>query len=77
MNPLYDQFFNPQYVNASYFHQLQQQQHDLEQQQEIRNIVKAIHDYFDVARKISPEYQQAAFNACVAAVFAEINRGKG
>ena len=35
------------------------------------NAVKAIHDYFDAARKIAPEYQQMAFDACIAAVVAE------
>jgi len=54
-NPLYDQMFNPQYVNRQYLQQLQIQ-HDYEQRQEIANAVKAIHDYFDAARKIEPQY---------------------
>ncbi len=74
MNPLYDQFFNPQYANAEYLCQLQWQQHDAEQRREIANIVKAVHDYFDAARKITPEYQQMAFNACIAAVVAEMSK---
>lgn len=74
MNPLYDQFFNPRYANVEYLRQLQLQQQDAEQRREITNIVKAIHDYFDAARKITPEYQQMAFDACIAAVVAEMNR---
>jgi len=35
--------------------------------------VKAIHDYFDAARKIAPEYQQMAFDACIAAVVEKMN----
>lgn len=73
MNPLYDQLFNPQYANQAYLQQLHWQQHDAEQRREIANIVKAVHDYFDAARKITPEYQQMAFNACIAAVVEEMN----
>ena len=74
MNPLYDQFFNPQYANVDYLRQLQWQQRDAEQRWEITNIVKAIHDYFEAARKITPEYRQMAFDACIAAVVEEMNR---
>ena len=68
MNPLYNQLFNPQYANQDYLQHLHWQQHDTEQRQEIMNAVKAIHDYFDSARKIAPEYQQMAFDACITAV---------
>ena len=67
MNPLYNQLFNPQYANQDYLQHLHWQQHDTEQRQEIMNAVKAIHDYFDSARKIAPEYQQMAFDACITA----------
>ena len=77
MNPLYDQFFNPQYANAEYLRHLQWQQHDAEQRREIANIVKAVHDYFDAARKITPEYQQMAFNACIAAAVEEMSKRNG
>lgn len=75
LNPLYNQLFNPQYANQDYFQQLHWQQHDAEQRNEIINAVKAIHDYFDAARKITPEYQQMAFNACIAAVVTEMDKG--
>ena len=94
MNPLYNQLFNPQYANQAYLQQLHWQQHDAEQRQKIMNAVKAIHDYFDAARKIAPaeqaatgtydstqrliiesEYQQMAFDACIAAVVAEMSKG--
>ena len=59
MNPLYDQMFNPQYVNQDYLYQLKQrEQHALEQRQEIAKAVKALHDYCAAARKITQEYQQ-------------------
>ncbi len=74
MNPLYDQLFNPQYANQAYLQQLQRQQYDAEQRREILNAVKAIHDYFDAARKITPEYQQVAFDECIMAVMTELAR---
>ena len=77
MNLLCSQLFNPQYANETYLRQLQWQQHDAEQRREIISIVKAIHDYFDAARKIAPEYQQMAFDACIAAIVAETNKWNG
>lgn len=77
MNPLYDQMFNPQYVNQDYLYQLrQQEQHAWEQRQEIAKAVKALHDYCAAARKITPEYQQEAFYACAAAVLEEMNTNR-
>ena len=77
MNPLYDQMFNPQYVNQDYLYQLKQrEQHALEQRQEIAKAVKALHDYCAAARKITPEYQQEAFYACAAAVLEEMNTNR-
>ena len=72
MNPLYDQLFNKQYVNTSYLQQLQLHHH-AEQQAEISKAVKALHDYFDAARKIEPDYQQQAFQACATAILEEMN----
>lgn len=74
MNPLYNQLFNPQYVNPDYLHQLQQQKYDAEQRQEIAKAAKAIHDYFDAARKIDPQYQQMAFASCIAAALEEMQK---
>jgi hypothetical protein len=77
MNPLYDQMFNPQYVNQDYLYQLrQQEQHAWEQRQEIAKAVKALHDYCAAARKITPEYQQEAFYACAVAVLEEMNTNR-
>ena len=73
MNQWYGQMFNPQYVNYTYLQQMQMQ-HDFEQRQEIAKAVKAIHDYFDAARKIEPQYQEMAFGACIEAVLAEMQQ---
>ncbi len=45
---------HPQYANQAYLQQLHWQQRDAELRREIANIVKAVHDYFDAARKIAP-----------------------
>ena len=73
MNPLYDQFFNPQYVNNTFLQTMQQQHHN-EQIIETEKAVKAIHDYFDATRKIAPEYQQEAFRRCIIAVLEEMEK---
>lgn len=75
MNPIYSQIFNPQYTNETYARQLQWKRHDAEQRQEIVNIMKALHDYFDAARKIAPEYQQMALDACISVIIEEISKG--
>lgn len=74
MNPLYDQLFNPQYVNISYLRQIEQQQHVFEQRQEIAKAVQAIRDYCAAARKIDPEFQEEAFRACIIAVLQETGK---
>ena len=75
MNQLYEQLFNPQYVNEEYIRQqLRYQQYREEQQEEIAKAVKAIHDYFDAARKIAPEFQNEAFFQCVVAALEEMNK---
>ena len=74
MNPLYDQMFNPQYVNEEYVRQLNYQKFQHEQQKEIANAVKAIHDYCDAARKITPDFQSEAFYQCAMAVIEEMNK---
>lgn len=74
MNPLFDQLFNLQYAKVDYLRQFQCQQHDIQQRQEIINIVKSIHDYFNAARRIAPEYQQIAFDACIMAIVEEMRK---
>ncbi len=41
------------------------QLHHIEQQENIMHIRKAISDYCDAARKVSPDYQQIALKACI------------
>jgi len=41
------------------------QQHHAEQQKNIVEMRKAIQDYYEAARKVSPEYQQIAIDQCL------------
>ena len=41
------------------------QQYHTEQQKNIVEMRKAIRDYFEAARKVSPEYQQMAIDQCL------------
>lgn len=75
MNPLYDQLFNPQFVNNAFLQTIQQQ-HQNEQNMEIEKAVKAIHEYFDATRKIAPEYQQEAFRRCIKGVLEEMGKNR-
>lgn len=74
MNPLFDQVFNQQNINQNYTQQIQANQHHTEQCQEIAKAVKAIHDYCSAARKISPEYQQAATWEILNAIAVEMSQ---
>ena len=73
MNIFCNQMFNPQYVNPDYYHELQRQQYEFDQQKEIVNAVKAIHDLCEAVKKIDANHQQQAVNACVLQLAKELN----
>ena len=73
MNTFCNQMFNPQYVNPDYYHELQRQQYEFDQQKGIVNAVKAIHDLCEAVKKIDANHQQQAVNACVLQLAKELN----
>ena len=73
MNTFYNQMFNQRYVNPDYYHELQRQQYEFDQQKEIVNAVKAIHDLCEAVKKIDANHQQQAVNACVLQLAKELN----
>ena len=73
MNTFYNQMFNPQYVNAEYYRQIEQQQYETKQDKEIAKAVKAIHDLCEAVKKIDANHQQQAFNACLFELAKEMN----
>ena len=50
------------------------QQHQVEQQKNIVEMRKAIRDYCEAARKVSPEYQQIAIDQCLQEIVIQASR---
>ena len=66
--------FNPQYVNPQYYQAniLQIQQYNAEQDKEVFNAVKAMHDLIEATKKLDEYHQKIAFNACLAEIAKEM-----
>ena len=56
--------FNPVYMNSEYLQQLERQRNEIEQNQKIAEMVKAVKDLCEASRHIQPEYQERAMAAC-------------
>lgn len=59
--------FNPQYVNQSYYNQIQTQiaQRNFQQKQEVANAMKAMKDLCEAVKNLDEPYQQEAFWGCL------------
>jgi len=68
--------FNPNYL-TEYESQKKEAQRQCEQNKNIADMVKAIADYCEAARKVHPDYQQIAFNACLAEIIKQAAKDKG
>ncbi len=68
--------FNLQYLSRFQAQQMEAQR-NLEQQKNIYDMVKAISDFCEAARKIDADYQQAAMNACLAEVLRQAAKDNG
>lgn len=68
--------FNPNYLNT-YQEQQKEIQRQWEQNKNIADMVKAISDYCEAARKVHPDYQQVAVNACLAGIFNQAAKDNG
>ena len=62
-NQFNDQFFNQQYVNPNYYYQNQEQiiKYQQEQNKEVANVVKAVHDLCEASKKLDSQHQEQAF----------------
>lgn len=71
----YEQLFNPQYVNYQNYNTFvkQMQQYSFEQNKEIANAVKAIHDYFESMKKLDYKHQQIANQLCLIEIAKALN----
>ncbi len=56
--------FNPVYLDQ-YRIQQAEAERQWEQQKNIGDMIKAISDYCEAARKVHPDFRQAAINACL------------
>ena len=68
--------FNQDYLNA-YQGQEREAQRHCEQNQNIADMVKAISDFCEAARKVHPDFQQMAFNACLAELSIQAAKDNG
>ena len=70
-----EQMFNPNTVNQQYYDSVKAQieQYNRNQDKEILNAVKAIHDLCDAVKKLDSADQQAAFYACLQQMAIEMN----
>lgn len=50
------------------------QQYHVEQQKNIFEMRKAIRDYCEAARKVSPDYQQIAIDQCLQEILIQANK---
>ena len=70
-----NQMFNPQYVNKQYYDSVREDiaKYNYEQNKEVANAVKAMHDLCDAVKKLDSQHQQTAFYACLAEMAREMN----
>ena len=72
-----NRMFNPNYVNPDYYRQMQahieRQRYEAEQNREIANAVKAVHDLCVAVRNMDPRHQEQEFYACLAEIARENN----
>ncbi len=70
-----NQMFNPQYVNRQFYQDnlSQIQQYNFEQDKEVANAVRAIHDLLKSIKKLDNQHQEVAFWACLAEIARENN----
>ena len=68
--------FNQDYLQ-DYQAQQREAQRQWEQNKNIADMVKAISDYCEAARKVHPDFQELAFNACLAELCAQAAKDNG
>lgn len=70
-----NQMFNPQYVNQQYYNSIREEilKYNYEQNKEVVNAVKAMHDLCEAVKKLDSQHQQTAFYACLAEMAKEMN----
>lgn len=63
---LYNQMFNPEYVNPENYRQIfNQRQYEFEQNKEVANAIKAMHDLCEAINKLDEQHKSSAFYGCL------------
>ncbi len=79
---MYNQnLFNQNYINEAQYNELlklrnqidQQIKFEIDQQNEINKMLKALNDYFDAAQKIAPQYQGQAVALSAIEIYRRLN----
>lgn len=62
-----DRMFNPQYVNPTYYNQIQAQiaQYNFEQNTEQAKALKAFREMCEAVKRLDEQHQQELFMACL------------
>lgn len=69
-NQFYNHFFNQQFVTPSYYSQIQNQveQYQKEQTEEVKKVVKSVHELCEAYQRLDNEHQRQAFYLALAAM---------
>lgn len=63
---LYNQMFNPEYVNPENYRQIfNQRQYEFEQNKKVANAIKAMHDLCEAINKLDEQHKPLAFSGCL------------
>lgn len=65
--------FNPQYVNADYYNQIRQFEYNQNQDEKVRDAIKAMHDLCDAVKDMDQNHQQQAFRGCLGVMAEEFH----
>ena len=71
MNPFYNQMFNPQYVNATYYAQQEEYIRQIKQDEDVLKAADAARDLCKAVKSMDERHQQQAFLACLAVLAEE------
>lgn len=61
----YDRFYNPQYVNPTYFTKQQEVFQPVKQDEEILKVAKAMRDLCRAVKNMDEQHQEQAFAMCL------------
>lgn len=59
------------------YQQQQEAQRQCEQNKNIYDMTKALHDFLDASQKVHPDYQQMAYQACFAVIADHMQKNNG